>query len=191
MAEVSGVILAGGASVRMGQDKAVMRWEGQRLVDRAVACLRRVADDVVVASGQRRLPDLDVPQIGDQPAGVGPLGGIAAGLGQARHDLVCVLAVDLPFADADLFGALIHRWQGEAALVPTGTGRPQPVHAVWAAATAPALGVLVAAGVRGVWRAAVALDAVVLDDRATRDLVGHDRWAINVNRPSDVDTSHP
>jgi molybdopterin-guanine dinucleotide biosynthesis protein A len=191
MGEVSGLVLAGGASVRMGQDKAVMMWDGQRLVDRAVGCLRLIADDVVVANGRRTLPDLDVAQIADQPPGVGPLGGIAAGLGQAEHDLVCVLAVDLPYADPDMFRALIERWQGEAAVIPTGAGQPQPLHAVWTAAAAPALGVLIADGVRSVGRAAAALDALVLDAQTTSELIDHDRWATNVNRPSDVDASHP
>ncbi|HUG83647.1 MAG TPA: molybdenum cofactor guanylyltransferase [Euzebya sp.] len=184
--EASGVVLAGGASRRMGRDKAVLPFEGQRLIDRAVGRLQQVAEDVVVASGRRRIRGLAVPQVADHRGGGGPLNGLTAGLMAVRHDLACVLAVDLPHAEPTLFKALIDRWEGEAALIPSAGGKAQPLHAVWASTAVASLSLLVADGVRSVVQAAQAIGATVLDDEQTMALVGHDRWALNLNAPSDL-----
>lgn len=184
--QVSGVVLAGGASRRMGRDKAVLPFEGQRLVDRAVDRVQQVADDVVVAAGRRRLEGLAVDQVPDHAGGGGPLSGLTAGLVAVQHDLACVLAVDMLHAEPALLRALVDRWQGEAALIPSAGGRAQPLHAVWATSAAIGLTVLVADGVRRVMEAAGALGATVLDDAQTMALVGHDRWAVNLNRPEDL-----
>lgn len=184
----SGVVLAGGASRRMGRDKALMVVDGQRLVDRAVDLLRAIADDVVVASGSRTIDRLAVPQVRDQPQGAGPLGGLAAGLVRAEHQVVHVLACDLPHADLALLRALADRWRGEPAVIPSADGRPQPLHAVWAAGTAAALTALLDRGVRSVMDAVDRLGATILTDDETAVLATEPRWATNLNRPSDLQT---
>ncbi len=180
-------MLAGGRSVRMGTDKALLRYEGTRLVDRAVAHLQRLCDDVVVAAGPRVIPELRVPQVPDRPTGTGPLGGLAAGLAEAEGDVAFVLAVDLPEPDLDFLARLAAYWQGEAAIVPTAAGYPQPLHAVWATSCAPALSLLAASGTRSLVDAARQLDATILCEAQTAALVDHDRWAWNLNRPSDLE----
>lgn len=185
-------MLAGGRSRRMGTDKALLVHRGRRLVDGSVGALREVCDDVVVARGRRRIPGLEgIRQVPDAPADVGPLGGLAAGLAAADHDLAFVLAVDLPTPDVALLEALVARWQGEAAIIPSCGDRPQPLHAVWSTAAAPGLAMLAAARIRSVIDAARELDALFLDDAQTASLVDHDRWAWNVNRPSDLEAGGP
>lgn len=182
----SGVVLAGGASRRMGRDKALVTLDGERLVDRSVRLLQEVCDDVVVASGRRTIKDLRVPQVPDQRGGTGPLSGLASGLVNADHELACVLAVDLPYADPALLAVLAARWQGEAVLVPSVGNRAQPLHAVWATSGAVSLAVLVGDGVRSVMHAVELMGGLVLDDAETLALAGHDRWAHNVNTPADL-----
>lgn len=182
----SGVVLAGGASRRMGRDKALVTLDGERLVDRSVRLLGEVCDDVVVASGRRTIKDLQAPQVPDHRGGAGPLSGLSAGLVHADHELACVLAVDLPHADVRLLTALAGRWQGEAVVVPSVGGRAQPLHAVWATSCAVSLAVLVGDGVRSVMQAVELLGGLVLSDAETLVLAGHDRWAHNVNTPADL-----
>jgi molybdopterin-guanine dinucleotide biosynthesis protein A len=170
----------------MGADKALLPVDGQRMVDRAVARLQLVADDVVVASGRRRIPDLAVPQVADRLRAPGPLAGLVAGLSAAAHPLVHVLACDLLHADAVLLSALAAGWRGEAAVVPSADGHPQPLHAVWAAAAAPRLAALAEGGVRSVVLAAERLGATVLDEATSASLAGDPRWARNANRPEDL-----
>jgi molybdopterin-guanine dinucleotide biosynthesis protein A len=94
-ATLGAVILAGGASARMGEDKAVMIWGGQRAIDRVAALAKTVgATELIVAGGDYGLPFLP------DAAGLhsGPLGGLMGGL-RALRDKGCPRALALT-ADA-------------------------------------------------------------------------------------------
>src|ERR671916_2240113 len=91
-AVLSGLVLAGGRSRRMGADKAILHVDCERLIDRTVRILQSCCAEVLVASGDgRRLSGLEVSQIADAMADTGPLGGLVAGLQVAAHDLVAVV----------------------------------------------------------------------------------------------------
>ena len=139
-APLSGVVLAGGASRRMGQDKAGLELDGATLLARAVSCLRRISDDVIVASGDgRRLPG-EWRQVADAWPESGPLGGLVPALEAAGHDLTAVLAVDLAAPSPALLAWLAARWDGGSwAVVPEAQGRLQPLHAVYRSGAAPQL----------------------------------------------------
>jgi molybdenum cofactor guanylyltransferase len=123
---VAGLLLTGGASRRMGTDKALIEVDGQRLVDRAAAVLRAVADPVVeVGPGWSGLP-----AVREDPPGSGPLAALSAGaaaLRAAGHDgPVLVLAVDMPRVGVELLRLLAGR-VGTATAVPRAGGHPQPM----------------------------------------------------------------
>lgn len=81
---ILGVVLAGGQSLRFSSDKANASLGGATLLERAVAQLAAMCDDVVVAG--RNLPGVSALEDWPRP-NMGPLGGIAAGLRYAaeRH----------------------------------------------------------------------------------------------------------
>jgi molybdenum cofactor guanylyltransferase len=177
-------VLAGGGSRRMGADKALLEIGGVRLLDRTVATLTPITVEVIVASGDgTRLPGAGWRQVADEVAGGGPLAGIAAGLAAASTELVAVVAVDMPHADAQVLTALARRWAGEAAVVPRVAGRLQPLHAIWAGAALPEVRELLTTGERSVVRAAERLDAASV---AAAALPGDPRFATNVNTPEDL-----
>jgi len=89
------IILTGGASRRMGADKAALDWDGQRSVDR-VAALARAAGAVRVLTAGR---DHGLEHVDDPAPGAGPVGGVLAGArALAAYGLgrALVLAVDAP-----------------------------------------------------------------------------------------------
>jgi molybdopterin-guanine dinucleotide biosynthesis protein A len=89
------IILTGGASRRMGADKAALDWGGQRAVD-LVAALASAAGAVRVLTAGR---DLGLEHVDDPAPGAGPVGGVLAGVrALAAHGLTqaLVLAVDAP-----------------------------------------------------------------------------------------------
>ena len=105
-ATVAGLLLTGGASRRMGRDKALIEIGGQRLVDRLAAGLLAVADPVLeVGPGWSALP-----AVREDPPGTGPLAAVstgAAALRAAGHDgPVIVLAVDMPRAGVEVLRLL-------------------------------------------------------------------------------------
>ncbi len=88
------VILAGGASRRMGQDKAVLDWNGRRAVDRLAALAAEAGCAWTLTAGA----DHGLPFVPDPP-GKGPVAGVLAGLEALRGrglDRALVLAVDAP-----------------------------------------------------------------------------------------------
>jgi molybdopterin-guanine dinucleotide biosynthesis protein A len=192
--DIAGIVLAGGASRRMGTDKAALRMpDGEVLLDRAVRHLTEAgADEVVVATGTAgRLGELPWTEVGDGAhAGRGPLAGLLAALsllaGADRPPLALVLAVDLPFASPTVLRWLARELAvtGVPGLLPLAAvaARPQPLHAAYQpAAVAPHLAASLAAGELRVLRALAAAGAVqVAVPGADRD------WHRNVNTPLDL-----
>lgn len=184
---LTGLVLAGGGSTRMGRDKALLEVGGRRLVDRVGAALEAVCAEVLVASGDgRRLAGLPWPQVADAQPDAGPLAGILAGLRGATTPLVAVVAVDMPRASPPLLLHLAALWAGEPAVVPVAAGRPQPLHAVWAADAAGRVAALLAAGERSPTRAVAALGARLAGPSELPEAERDGRFAVNINRPADL-----
>lgn len=146
-ARVAGLLLTGGASRRMGSDKALIEVRGQRLVDRAAAVLGTVAAPVIeVGPGWSGLP-----AVREDPPGTGPLAALSAGaaaLRAAGHDgPVVVLAVDMPRVTVELLEFVAGR-AGADTVVPRAGGYPQPMCARYGPAVLAAVDERLAAGAR-------------------------------------------
>lgn len=95
MTPFGAIILTGGASRRMGADKALLDWDGQRAVD-LVAALARAAGAARVLTAGR---DHGLEHVDDPKPDAGPVGGVLAGcaaLAAAGLTRALVLAVDAP-----------------------------------------------------------------------------------------------
>ncbi len=191
---VLGAVLAGGASRRMGADKARIVLAGRRLGARAVEVLRAELDRVVVVS---RRPgdhaDLGAPEIADRLRDCGPLGGIHAALDHAGGDPVFVLACDLPAVGPALvtylLGRALPRLTAEsspACVVPTMGDRTQPLCGVYNAACRPLIEEWLAAGER---RVLELVDSIAVERVELRPELSFFRADLldNVNDPETVE----
>ena len=180
MRAMTGLVLAGGASRRMGSDKALLDIDGRPLVEHVARRLSGVCVEVLVAPGDRALAGLTWPLVADRVLGQGPLAGILGGLAVARTALMAVAAVDMPEVDAGVLADLADRWDDAAdAVVPVVAGRPQPLHAVYATAALATLAEAFDAGERSVLGALARGDAIY-------HTVDDGQWAINLNTPEDL-----
>lgn len=93
---ISGYVLAGGRSSRMGTDKSLLPLAGNPLIQHAVAKLRRVCAEVHILSNNPALAAY-APLVPDIHPGCGPIGGIEAALAHSTHDWNLILPVDVPF----------------------------------------------------------------------------------------------
>lgn len=113
-ARISGFVLAGGRSSRLGQDKALLPWnrEGnsQTLLDHAITRLIRVCNTVSICADRDDLHRTEAV-IPDALPGSGPLGGIVAALEQSTTEWNVFLAVDLPLLPVEVLEALVVRVQ--------------------------------------------------------------------------------
>lgn len=102
----SAAILAGGRAARFdGRDKSALVVEGRTFLDRQLEVLGAVADDVRVVRE-------------DLVPGCGPLGGVHTALMGARHDVVFVIACDMPYVTAPFVSHLLALAESWDAVVP-------------------------------------------------------------------------
>ena len=94
--EVTAFILAGGKSMRMGSDKAFLKFEGRTLLARALELAHSITPHVSIAGSREKFGKF-APVVEDIFQDCGPLGGIHAALRTAPTDLNLMLAVDTPF----------------------------------------------------------------------------------------------
>ncbi len=101
LAPFTGVILAGGQSRRMGQNKAQLEFEGKTLLEHQVEKLRRVGAAEILISGEgcQKLPGTKV--VADILPNRGPLGGLHACLQVASYSRCLVLSVDAPLVPVE------------------------------------------------------------------------------------------
>ena len=184
---MAGLVLCGGASRRMGAEKALLDLEGEPMVVRVARRVGGVAWPVLLAPGRRgRLGDLGYPEVDDEVDGSGPLGGLVAGLAASPHRLVAVAAADMPFVSAEVL-SLLARLIGTAdAAVPVTEDGMQPLHAVYSANGLPALRAALRSGRRALREGVEeALRVRRVDDGEWRTVDPSGRFALNLNRPED------
>lgn len=182
MTTLTGLVLAGGRSRRMGVDKATLSLAGVPLVERVVAALREISEEVLVASGDgERLPG-EWRQVSDALPGAGPVGGLLAGLAVARTPLLAVVAVDLPNPDPALLTWLARQHDGEPAVVPYADDRLQPLHAVYDVSARDAFEQAVASGQRSLTRLLPRLGARIVAPEEWGHL-SQGAFARNLNTP--------
>jgi molybdopterin-guanine dinucleotide biosynthesis protein A len=130
--KVTGFVLAGGKSSRMGADKALLELGGQTLLVRALDLAAQVTPEVRLVGNRKRFADFGSP-IEDVYPERGPLGGIHAALLSTATELNLMLAVDLPFIGPDFLRYLVLQAGGANAVVtlPRSGGFVQPLCAVY------------------------------------------------------------
>ena len=145
VATATGFVVAGGASRRMGRDKALVPWGETTLLDHALARLRQCCRDVVILCGpDPRYADRGVPIVVDVAAGKGPLGAVMSGLMHAGAGVF--LAIDLPNVPPALLAHLLALVPGHDLVVPVTSRGPEPLCAVYTAACLEPIRDRVAAG---------------------------------------------
>jgi len=144
--DISGIILAGGRSSRLGKDKVFEVIGKETLIERAVRQLAELdeLDELIVVTSERVAPLLDAFRlrariVKDVHIGQGPMGGLHAGLLAAGNDYSLVVACDLPFLNQDLLRYMIGLRRGYDMVVPRVSGMIEPLHAVYSKSCLPAI----------------------------------------------------
>lgn len=124
------VILAGGDSSRMGQDKANLVLGAHTLLQTVSATMQQLFPHLLISVRQQRA-ETDLPQVCDELANGGPLAGLDAALKTVTTPWVFVVACDMPFVTGAVVECLARaRWKCQA-VVPVVHGQPQPLAAFY------------------------------------------------------------
>ena len=126
------MILAGGKSIRMGQDKAFLEVDGVPIILRVFAMLDQLfAETIVVANKKEPYVGLKIPLYTDLLPGQGALGGLYTGLMHSAFPYAFCVACDMPFLNRMVIEYLITRIEHYDAVVPRTSDGLQPLHAVY------------------------------------------------------------
>ncbi len=130
---VAGWVLAGGASRRMGRDKARLPWAGGTLLEHVVATVAAVATPVQVVAAAGKYADLGLATLADRRAEQGPLGGIESILATTETDWNLIVACDMPWLTKEWLAELVAATDAEAWVVCARhpTRGPSPLCGVW------------------------------------------------------------
>ncbi|MGB8261523.1 MAG: molybdenum cofactor guanylyltransferase [Terracidiphilus sp.] len=201
MPSAAGFVLAGGRSLRMGADKALVEFAGEPLIARALGILRAAGLDTAIAGARQPLGGY-APVVADSEPELGPLGGVCAALATLEAERALFLPVDMPLMAPSLLRCLIGLAERESAAVavPQLDGFAQTFPAVVSRAALPFLRRELEAGRRGCLAAFQAAAAALgqqvallpVEESVRREGLVHPRgtaaesWFLNVNTASDL-----
>ncbi len=188
---VQGFILAGGASSRMGTNKAGIEIGGTSLVRRAADTLSEVTDSViVVGASAASITDMRLPVIEDVPAETrGAIRGLVTALKACERIWALVLACDLPFISSELLKLLIEKADPDVdAIVPVQQdGRYQLLCGVFRRETClPAASQAMLEGRWSLHALAERLNTRRIEPAEYVHLPASDRFFMNMNSPDDL-----
>lgn len=145
---VTGVIQAGGRSLRMGgRPKALMELGGRRIIERVLAAIEGAVDDVLlVTNTPEAYAFLGLPMVGDRYPGGGSLGGICTGLAAASGEAAFTVACDMPFLHPEVVRLVVGRAGEGDVVIPRVGGQLETMHAVYRKTCLPAMEACLRAG---------------------------------------------
>jgi molybdopterin-guanine dinucleotide biosynthesis protein A len=189
MLEVEGFILAGGASSRMGTDKARLELDGLNFVERIESALAFITTraSLVGVPLERGAAWPALTVVSDVHVKWGALGGLHAALAACEAEWAAVVACDLPFVTGELFVRLASLRENFDAVMPLqADGRLQPLCALYRVSKAlPRVEELIANGERRPRALLGLIQTRTVAFEELGDLPGADSFFLNVNTPED------
>ncbi|MCK9413978.1 MAG: molybdenum cofactor guanylyltransferase [Prolixibacteraceae bacterium] len=129
--DITGILLAGGKSSRMGTEKGLVEFRGKPLIQYGIDLLSHYTDRIMISSGNPGYLPFGLELISDEVSGQGPAAGIAATLKRSTTPWSIVLACDLPFLEREFIDALFDIPIDYHAIVPIHDGNMEPLAALY------------------------------------------------------------
>jgi molybdenum cofactor guanylyltransferase len=167
---LTAVVLCGGRSARMGEDKGALPFAGVTMLEHVARTVGNIASEVIVVSrvGQAAPPGVRV--VHDPVADQGPLAGLAAGLAASTTDLNVVVACDMPLIRPAVLERLVAALGDHAICVAAVDGRPSVLCGVYRKAVAAVAADLLRRGERRVTALLDRVSTTRVDAAAFRDI---------------------
>ncbi len=133
---MNSIILTGGNSSRMGQDKCPMALNGKTLLQRTMDRINTLCEEIILVMGQGAVsPYSELPAnvkiVNDFSKGKGPLMGIYSGLKASRDDYSIVVGCDMPFLNTTLLQYMVDLSPHFDIVTLTVNGLPEPLHTIY------------------------------------------------------------
>ena len=107
--QATGIILAGGKSSRMGEDKGLVLLNGKPMIQYVIEALKEVVSDIIIISNNASYNKFRIPVYADIIKDKGPVGGIYTGLYHSKTQLNFCISCDVPMISSDFILWLLKR----------------------------------------------------------------------------------
>ena len=116
--KITGIILSGGKSCRMGNDKGLCMLGEKPMVSYGLEVLNSLCDEVLISANDGVYDKFNYPIIRDEVFEIGPLGGLFSAIKKAKYKHVLVLSCDMPFVNKELFEHILKGKGDRLAAIP-------------------------------------------------------------------------
>ncbi len=117
MKQITGIILAGGLSSRMGQDKGLLHYKGRALVEYAIDAIKPLCSEIIISSNNKEYEQFGYKVVTDVYQKVGPIGGLYSSLAEANTNDILMCPCDMPFITTDIFEQILENKSDSAVTV--------------------------------------------------------------------------
>jgi molybdopterin-guanine dinucleotide biosynthesis protein A len=140
MIKITGIILAGGKSSRMGTDKALIDVNGKKLIEYSIAVMKAICHHVIISANDPVYEEFGLPVVADNFKDIGPMAGLEACLRYSKTQVNLVAPCDSPFLNINLFREILKNIEGHEATVPIlKDGKVEPLAGCYSKEALPAI----------------------------------------------------
>lgn len=183
---VTGVILAGGESRRMGSDKSLLPVEGARFIDHIYRRMAGLFEKVIIVTNSPALYNkIPCPKVPDIYYAQGALAGIHSGLAHAKTDKVFVVGCDMPFISSAMVKKICSYSAKADLVIPYSSNGHEPLHALYSKSCLPAIEQVLDAGLKRIMLFFDQVRLVELPASLIRKYDPQERSFQNINTPED------
>jgi molybdenum cofactor guanylyltransferase len=191
--DITGIILAGGKNSRMGLNKAFLKIDGIRLVEKTLNVYRQIFTEIIIVTNDpiAYIEFADAIIITDIHTGKGPLGGIYTGLFYANNSHAFISACDMPFLNKDFILYLIEQIGKYDIVVPKPPEGFQALHAIYSRNCLFAIKRMIDADELKISKLYKEARLLSITDEIIKPYQKDGNFFLNINTPEELKTYQP
>jgi molybdenum cofactor guanylyltransferase len=184
---VNGFILLGGKSSRYGSNKALVKIDGVRMIDRVAGVMKSIFHRVVLLTNTpEEYAYLRMPMVEDLVKGFGPMGGIYTGLATLSDEIGFFVACDMPFLSESLIRHMVDVTGDFDAVVPRMDWMLEPLHALYSKKCLPIIQEAIGQNEHQILKCFAKLRVRYVDEEELRLWNPDLKSFFNINKPQDL-----
>lgn len=129
--EITAIILAGGKSSRMNEDKGLVYFNGKILVEHVIESVKKLTANIIIITANAAYKQFGYPCLEDEMKDKGPLAGILTGLVNSSTQKNLFVGCDMPFLSENLLSGLINNSGDEDVLLTEHLGKAEPLCSIY------------------------------------------------------------
>lgn len=178
--QITAIILAGGKSSRMKQDKGLLFHRGKPMVEHAINACRQITSHIFISTNNVEYEVFGYPLVADNCREIGPIGGIQAALAASETEDNIFCPCDMPDIQPEILEQILQKTKSNRAVVATGSsGKLFPVLGYYRKS---ALEIVENQIDKGNYK----LEDLVIALAAEKVIVSDDKILSNINYPNDL-----